>query len=54
MLTVPINKIPHCTSYLKLKNINKTDVNSVVRNYYQVGIGTIELSVLIELMIVSI
>ncbi|KYN50749.1 hypothetical protein ALC56_10589 [Trachymyrmex septentrionalis] len=54
MLTVPINEIPQCTSYLKLKNLNETDVNSVVRNYYQVGIGTIELSVLIELMIVSI
>ncbi|XP_018339275.1 PREDICTED: nardilysin-like [Trachymyrmex septentrionalis] len=50
ILTVPINEIPRCTSHFKLKNINK-NVNSIVINYYQVGTATIELSVLIELMI---
>ncbi|KYN41293.1 Nardilysin [Trachymyrmex septentrionalis] len=49
--TVPINKIPLGISQFKLKNINETDVNSVITNYYQVGTATIELSVLIELMI---
>ncbi|XP_018057367.1 PREDICTED: nardilysin-like [Atta colombica] len=46
-----ITEISRCISYFKLKNINQTDVNSIVTNYYQVGIATIELSVLIELMI---
>ncbi|KYN41278.1 Nardilysin, partial [Trachymyrmex septentrionalis] len=51
MKPVAISEIHQCTYYFKLKNINRTDVNSVVRNYYQVGTGTIELSVLIELLI---
>ncbi|XP_018365094.1 PREDICTED: nardilysin-like [Trachymyrmex cornetzi] len=45
------NKIPRHTSYLKLKNINRTDSNSIVTNYYQVDSATIELSVLIQLML---
>ncbi|KYN11753.1 hypothetical protein ALC57_16087 [Trachymyrmex cornetzi] len=32
----------------------RTHINSVVTNYYQVGVATIELSVLIELILVSI
>ncbi|KYN41292.1 Nardilysin [Trachymyrmex septentrionalis] len=48
---VPISKIPLGTSHFKLKNINETDVNSVITNYYQVGNATIELSVLTELVI---
>lgn len=49
-----ITEISRGTSYCKLKNINRTDVNSIVTNYYQVGIASNELSMLIELMLVSI
>ncbi|XP_018052331.1 PREDICTED: nardilysin-like [Atta colombica] len=51
---IGITKIPQGTSYYKLKNINRTNVNSVVTNYYQVDIATIELSVLIQLMLMII
>ena len=54
VLPTEVNEIPRGTSFLKLKNINPTNVNSVVTNYYQVGSASIELSVLIELMLVSI
>lgn len=47
-------KIPQGTSYCKLKNINRTNVNSVVTNYYQVDTATIELSVLIQLLLMII
>ena len=47
-------QIPVGTSCCKLKNINKIDANSVITNYYQAGVESIELSVLIDLMIVSI
>lgn len=53
-LPIGIIKIPQGTSYCKLKNINRTNIHSVVRNYYQVDFATIELSVLIQLMLVSI
>jgi len=49
-----VTQIPLGTCYCKLKNINKIDANSVVTNYYQAGVTSIELSVLIDLMIVSI
>lgn len=49
-----VTQIPLGTCYCKLKNINKIDANSVVTNYYQAGVISIELSVLIDLMIVSI
>ncbi|KAG5331103.1 NRDC protein, partial [Acromyrmex heyeri] len=49
---IRVAKIPVLKSnYYKLKNINHTYVNSVVTNYYQVGVATIESSVLIELML---
>ncbi|KAG5337867.1 NRDC protein, partial [Acromyrmex heyeri] len=51
VLPTEINYIPPCTSYFKLKNMNRNDVNSIVTNYYQVG-TTIELSVLIQLMLI--
>ncbi|KYM76122.1 Nardilysin [Atta colombica] len=51
VLPTEVNEIPQGTSFLKLKNINPTNVNSVVTNYYQVGSASIELSVLIELML---
>lgn len=49
-----VTRIPLGTYYCKLKNINNIDINSVVTNYYQAGDTSIELSVLIELLIVSI
>ncbi|XP_012524901.1 nardilysin isoform X2 [Monomorium pharaonis] len=52
--TIPqmrVTQIPLGTCYCKLKNINKIDANSVVTNYYQAGVTSIELSVLIDLMI---
>ncbi|KYN37994.1 Nardilysin [Trachymyrmex septentrionalis] len=51
---IGVIEISEGTSYCKLKNINRTNVNSVVTNYYQVGIATIELSVLIQLMLMII
>lgn len=50
---IRVMQIPVGTSYCKLRNIDKTDVNSTVANHYQVGIKSIELSVWIELLIVS-
>ncbi|KYN41201.1 Nardilysin [Trachymyrmex septentrionalis] len=53
--TIPqtrITQIPLGTSYCKLKNMNKIDTNSVITNYYQVGITSIELSILIDLIII--
>ncbi|EGI63110.1 Nardilysin [Acromyrmex echinatior] len=47
-----IIQIPLGTSYCKLKNMNKTDMNSVITNYYQAGIASIELSMLIDLIII--
>ncbi|KYN33453.1 Nardilysin, partial [Trachymyrmex septentrionalis] len=44
-------QIPLGTSYYKIKNINKVDTISMVSNYYQTGINTIELSTLIHLII---
>ncbi|KAL6268113.1 hypothetical protein P5V15_001204 [Pogonomyrmex californicus] len=52
--TIPqmrVIQIPLGTCYCKLKNINKIDVNSVITNYYQAGITSIELLVLIDLLI---
>lgn len=52
-LQMKVMQMPLGSHYCKLKNINKTDVNSVVTNYYQIGIASIELTVLIDLLIVS-
>ncbi|KAG5329783.1 NRDC protein, partial [Acromyrmex charruanus] len=46
-------QIPLGTSYYKIKNIIK-DTSSLVTNYYQTGVSTIELSILIRLISVSI
>ncbi|KYN03878.1 Nardilysin [Cyphomyrmex costatus] len=46
-----VTKIPVGTGYCKLKNINKIDANSIITNYYQADVISIELSVLINLMI---
>ncbi|KYQ60318.1 Nardilysin, partial [Trachymyrmex zeteki] len=45
-------QIPLGTSYCKLKNMNKTDTNSVITNYYQVGIKSMDVSGLIDLIII--
>ena len=47
-------QLPLGTSYCKLKNIDKCDSTSVVVNTYQIDVMSIELSVLMRLMIVSI
>ncbi|KAG5328999.1 NRDC protein, partial [Acromyrmex heyeri] len=39
------------SNYYKLKNINRTCVDSVVTNYYQIGVATIESSALIDLIL---
>ncbi|KYM92380.1 Nardilysin [Atta colombica] len=49
---VKISRIPLGTSYCKLKNMNKTDTNSVITNYYQADIASIELSILLDLIII--
>ncbi|KYN14346.1 Nardilysin, partial [Trachymyrmex cornetzi] len=43
-------QIPLGISYYKIKNINKLDTTSIIRNYYQAGVITIELSTLISLI----
>lgn len=53
MPQIRVTQIPLGTQYCKVKNIDKTDVNSVVTNHYQTGIKSIELSVLIDLLMVS-
>ncbi|EFN65226.1 Nardilysin [Camponotus floridanus] len=51
MPQIRITQIPLGTQYCKVRNINKTDVNSVVTNHYQAGTKSVELSVLIDLLI---
>ncbi|KAG7214075.1 hypothetical protein KM043_001439 [Ampulex compressa] len=46
-----IVEIPVGTHYCKVRNFNKTDVNSVVTNYYQSGLASIKLTVIIDLLI---
>ncbi|XP_076653212.1 nardilysin [Halictus rubicundus] len=46
-----ITQIPVGSHVCKIRNFNKTDVNSVVTNYYQSGVMSIELSVIIKLLI---
>nr|KAF7408943.1 hypothetical protein H0235_013795 [Vespula pensylvanica] len=46
-----ITKLPTGIQYCKVKNFNKMDVNSVVTNYYQSGISSIKLTVIIELLL---
>ncbi|XP_011050773.1 PREDICTED: nardilysin-like [Acromyrmex echinatior] len=45
-----IIQIPLGISFYKIKNINKLDETSVIRNYYQAGIYTIEKSTLVCLI----
>lgn len=48
---IRVVQIPVGSHYCKVRNINETDVNSVVMNYYQSGVTTVRLSVIIELLI---
>ncbi|KMQ88920.1 nardilysin isoform x3 [Lasius niger] len=47
---IRVVQIPLGTSYCKLRNMDRTDVNSVVTNYYQSGVASIELQVLLDLL----
>lgn len=49
-----VKEIPLGSHYCKLKNLNVTDVNSVVTNYYQAGVASDKLSAIIDLLIVSL
>lgn len=53
MPQIKIAEIPVGIHYCKLKNFDKTDSNSIVTNYYQSGIGSITLSAIIDLLMVS-
>lgn len=53
MPQVRVAQIPIGTQYCKVQNVNRTDVNSVVVNYYQSGVASIRLSVIIELLLVG-
>ncbi|XP_017877300.1 nardilysin-like [Ceratina calcarata] len=50
MPEIRVMQIPIGKHYCKVKNFNSTDVNSVITNYYQVGISSIKLLVIIELL----
>ncbi|KAI4479428.1 hypothetical protein M0804_011213 [Polistes exclamans] len=46
-----ITKLPVGIQYCKVTNFNKTDVNSVITNYYQSGELSVKLTVIIELLL---
>ena len=47
-----VTQIPVGVQYCKVKNFNSSDANSVVTNYYQSANSSIQLSVIIELLLV--
>lgn len=49
-----VMELPAGIQYCKVTNFNKKDVNSIVTNYYQSGVSSIKLTVIIELLLVSI
>nr|XP_033337586.1 nardilysin-like isoform X2 [Megalopta genalis] len=51
MPQIRVTQIPVGSHYCIVRNFNKTDVNSVVTNYYQSGVTSTQLSVIIELLI---
>ncbi|CAK9817833.1 Nrdc [Anthophora plagiata] len=51
MPQIRVTEIPIGKHYCTVKNLNDTDANSVVNNYYQSGITTVKLSILIDLLI---
>ena len=50
---INVYEIPYGEKCCQVKNFNPTDFNSVVTNYYQSGLASIKLSVIIELLMVS-
>lgn len=50
---VKVFEIPHGEKCCRVSNFNPTDFNSVVTNYYQSGLASIQLSTIIELLMVS-
>lgn len=53
MPQIRIAQIQSGAQYCKVRNFNSTDVNSVVMNYYECGLASVKLLVLIEVIIVS-
>jgi len=47
-------KIPYGTTYLKVKSLHPNDKNSIVKNYYQIDVNTIESQCLLELLVKTI
>ena len=45
-------RLPKGESYCRVRNMNKTDTNSVITNYYQHGPATVKESVTNELLMV--
>ncbi|XP_076237531.1 nardilysin [Calliopsis andreniformis] len=51
MPQIRVAQLPMGSHYCKIRNYNRTDANSVVTNYYQSGVASIKLTVIIELLI---
>lgn len=45
-----INQLPIGSSYLRVKSLLPNDKNSIVKNYYQIGLGSVEMECLLELL----
>lgn len=45
------NEIPLGVSFLRVKSLLPNDKNSIIKNYYQIGIATVETECLLELLI---
>lgn len=50
---IRVTQIPIGSHCCKVGNFNRTDMNSVITNYYQFGVASTKLLVIIELIIVS-
>ncbi|XP_014231468.1 nardilysin [Trichogramma pretiosum] len=50
---IQVHEIPNGEKCCRVQNFNKMDVNSVVTNYYQSGLSNLELSVLIEFLLLN-
>jgi nardilysin len=47
-------KVQYGTTYLKVKSLHPNDKNSIVKNYYQIDVNTIESECLLELLVKTI
>jgi nardilysin len=45
------HEIPQGFSYLRVKSLLPNDKNSIIKNYYQVGVATVETECLLELLV---